>query len=308
MLEQLRRQVRPHRNAKRERIIAPRPSDQGIETLVREPGADIFRRTQYDLLVTALDKNVGQVRWQRFAARDGEKVLLVFCTRALDQRSDIEPFGLREYRRGDIDGIVTGEKPQYFWRGDRYWSQAERKQRARGLLDGRDQSDENVVDQIYFFFGVLIGTDQVQVGEVPQHDRAPLVRAVRDRAIELLDEFEWSAHRPWETVLVGHGPAVRNWLTSVGSVCEVGLAIRKDRWRLRGRKIAASATGGGYCFCRPQYFWTPLSQQPVLIHIDWRAPQFVTHIERNERSGFFLQFAMQVFCSLLHRIGTANAV
>jgi hypothetical protein len=44
------------------------------------------------------------------------------------------------------------------------------------------------------------------------------------------------------------------------------------------------------------------------MQIDWRAPQFVTHIDRNERSGFFLQFAMQMFCSPLHRIGTASAV
>jgi hypothetical protein len=118
---------------------------QGIETFVREPGADIFRRAQDDLLVATLDKDVGQVRWQRLAARDGKRVLLVFGTRALDQRPDVEPFGLSENRRGDLNGIVAGEKPQYFWRGDGYRSQAERKQRARGLLDGRDQSDENIV-------------------------------------------------------------------------------------------------------------------------------------------------------------------
>jgi hypothetical protein len=70
---------------------------------------------------------------------------------------------------------------------------------------------------------------------MPQHDRASLVGAVRDRAIELLDEFEWSAHRPWETVLVGHGSGNRNWLTSIQSVCEVDLAIRKDPGRLCGR-------------------------------------------------------------------------
>lgn len=38
--------------------------------------------------------------------------------------------GLSENRRGDLNGIVAGEKPQYFWRGDGYRSQAERKQRA----------------------------------------------------------------------------------------------------------------------------------------------------------------------------------
>jgi hypothetical protein len=82
-----------------------------------------------------------------------------------------------------------------------------------------------------FFFGILIRADQEQVGEVPPHDRASFVDAVRDGAVELLDEFEGSAHWPWETVLVGHGLAVRNWLTSIQSVCELDLAICKGRRR-----------------------------------------------------------------------------
>jgi len=44
------------------------------------------------------------------------------------------------------------------------------------------------------------------------------------------------------------------------------------------------------------------------MQVDCRAPQFVTQIDRNVRSGFFLQFAMHVFCSPLHRIGAAGAV
>ena len=44
------------------------------------------------------------------------------------------------------------------------------------------------------------------------------------------------------------------------------------------------------------------------MQFDCRAPQFVTQIDRNERSGFFLQFAMQVVCSSLQRMGTATAV
>src|SRR5262245_5829766 len=44
------------------------------------------------------------------------------------------------------------------------------------------------------------------------------------------------------------------------------------------------------------------------MQMDWRAPQFVTHIDRNERSGFFLQFAMHAFCSPRHRMGTVRAV
>jgi len=44
------------------------------------------------------------------------------------------------------------------------------------------------------------------------------------------------------------------------------------------------------------------------MQVDCRAPQFVTQIDRNVRSGFFLQFAMHVFCSPLHRIGAADAV
>ena len=51
-----------------------------------------------------------------------------------------------------------------------------------------------------------------------------------------------------------------------------------------------------------------MSQQPVLMQFDCRAPQFVTQIDRNERSGFFLQFAMQVVCSSLQRMGTATVV
>ena len=61
-----------------------------------------------------------------------------------------------------------------------------------------------------------------------------------------------------------------------------------------------------YCFKRPQYFWAPVSQQPVFLHNDWRAPQLVTQIDNIERSGFFWQATIQRFCSPLHRIGTAR--
>lgn len=47
MVEQLRRQIRPHRNAGRKGIIAPGAPDQGIETFVRETGANIFRCAQH---------------------------------------------------------------------------------------------------------------------------------------------------------------------------------------------------------------------------------------------------------------------
>jgi hypothetical protein len=66
--------------------------------------------------------------------------------------------------------------------------------------------------------------------------------------------------------------------------------------------------GEDYCFKRPQYFWKPLSQQPVFMHRDRRKPQFVTQVDSDPRSGLLLQFAIQVFCSPLHRIGAANAV
>jgi DNA-nicking Smr family endonuclease len=67
------------------------------------------------------------------------------------------------------------------------------------------QSDKDIVDEVDLIIGILIGADQEKIGEVPQHHRLPLVGAVRDRAVELLDEFQWSAHAPWRTVLVGHG-------------------------------------------------------------------------------------------------------
>jgi hypothetical protein len=44
------------------------------------------------------------------------------------------------------------------------------------------------------------------------------------------------------------------------------------------------------------------------MQFDCRAPQFVTQIDRNDQSGFFLQFAMQFVCSVLQRMGTAKTV
>jgi hypothetical protein len=44
------------------------------------------------------------------------------------------------------------------------------------------------------------------------------------------------------------------------------------------------------------------------MQFDCRAPQFVTQIDRNDRSGFLRQFAMQVVCSLLQRMGAAKTV
>lgn len=61
-----------------------------------------------------------------------------------------------------------------------------------------------------------------------------------------------------------------------------------------------------YCFKTPQYFWMPLSQQPVFMHTDWRRPQLVMQTESVDRSGFFLQLVMQAVCSPLHRMGAAT--
>jgi len=44
------------------------------------------------------------------------------------------------------------------------------------------------------------------------------------------------------------------------------------------------------------------------MQFDCRAPQFVTQIDRNDRSGFFRQFAIQVVCSPLQRMGPAKTV
>jgi len=44
------------------------------------------------------------------------------------------------------------------------------------------------------------------------------------------------------------------------------------------------------------------------MHIDWRAPQLVTQIAIVARSGLLLQFAIQVFCSPLHRMGAAEVI
>jgi hypothetical protein len=63
-----------------------------------------------------------------------------------------------------------------------------------------------------------------------------------------------------------------------------------------------------YCFKRPQYFWVPLSQQPVFLHIALRTPQLVTQIDMVDLSGFFLQLLMQMLSSPLHRMGAARTV
>jgi hypothetical protein len=44
------------------------------------------------------------------------------------------------------------------------------------------------------------------------------------------------------------------------------------------------------------------------MQYDWRAPQAVTQAGIADRSGFLLQLAMQIFCSPLQRMGTANAI
>jgi hypothetical protein len=43
------------------------------------------------------------------------------------------------------------------------------------------------------------------------------------------------------------------------------------------------------------------------MHADWRTPQLVTQGPIDERSRLFLQAAMQVFSSPLHRIGAEKA-
>ena len=85
--------------------------------------------------------------------------------------------------------------------------------------------------------------DKKEIGEVTQHGRPALVGAVRDRAVELLDEFEGSAHRSWETVLVGHGSGICGWLTSIQIVRAVGLGFVKADFG--GRPF--------YCLRSPQY-------------------------------------------------------
>lgn len=68
----------------------------------------------------------------------------------------------------------------------------------------------------------------------------------------------------------------------------------------------AGRNNAGYCFARPQYLCAPLSQQPVLMQYDLRAPQLVRQIERAVLAAFE-QLVMQVFSSPLHFIGSACA-
>lgn len=58
---------------------------------------------------------------------------------------------------------------------------------------------------------------------------------------------------------------------------------------------------------RPQYRWGPLFQQPVFMQAELRKPQLVRHVGIDDRSRLFLQAAMHVFSSPLHRIGAAPA-
>jgi hypothetical protein len=44
-----------------------RTFDQGIEAFVREPRAGVFRSAQHDLLISALDEDVGQLVRQSLA-------------------------------------------------------------------------------------------------------------------------------------------------------------------------------------------------------------------------------------------------
>jgi hypothetical protein len=89
---------------------------------------------------------------------------------------------------------------------------------------------------------------------------------------------------------------------SIQSVRDACLAIRK------GRGPFGAGSPGCHCFKSPQYFWAPLSQQPVFRHIDWRMPQLVMQIDSVERSGFFLQLLIQMVSSPLQRMGAASVL
>ena len=63
-----------------------------------------------------------------------------------------------------------------------------------------------------------------------------------------------------------------------------------------------------YCRKSPQYLLTPLSQQPVCLHIDCRALQLAMQAPVAEPAVLFVQLAMHTFCSPLHAIGAACIV
>ncbi|MBI3703060.1 MAG: hypothetical protein HY244_04215 [Rhizobiales bacterium] len=53
---------------------------------------------------------------------------------------------------------------------------------------------------------------------------------------------------------------------------------------------------------------TPLSQQPVCLHIDCRALQLAMQVPVAEPTAVFVQLAMHTFCSPLQAIGAASIV
>jgi hypothetical protein len=55
---------------------------------------------------------------------------------------------------------------------------------------------EHLVDQVDFLVGILLGTDQIKVGQLAQHGGAAHIRALRDRTVEFANDFERSAHEP----------------------------------------------------------------------------------------------------------------
>src|SRR3974390_73281 len=102
-------------------VVAARASDHDIEAFGRKFRSDILCGTQDNLLVTALDQNIGQSLRQSLASRNRQQVLLISGARAFDQGFGIEALGLRENGRGDLDRVVAGEDAQDLWwrTGDR---------------------------------------------------------------------------------------------------------------------------------------------------------------------------------------------
>ena len=170
------------------RLVGAGAVDQLGDAAFREAGARVAGDGMDDDAVAARDEAIGHGLVQDDALRDREHVVAALGDRDRDEVVVGEPLGARQDRTGHHD-LVVGERAQHAAGRVRRIGEALGELGPGARLDRRGKPRDHDVEELDLLVGERLGVPQEEIGDLPQGGEAPLLRAARDRLLEVGDHL-----------------------------------------------------------------------------------------------------------------------
>jgi hypothetical protein len=168
--------------------VGTRLLDELVEPMRGEPRLRVAGDGAHDLVVAALDEEVGDVLGEARATRDGEEMILALPQRELDELAFGEARGALEDRARHHAGAVGGEVLDRAAGRIGNVGEALRQLDASAELEIAGEAHQHLVEDVDMPLGKGGGPLDEEIGHLSQRDDAIHLVAARDGILHLPDE------------------------------------------------------------------------------------------------------------------------